>query len=345
MKTQNTKYKMQKRSGILFLALPVLHFVFWLSGCARAPQERYGGAHDTLPIQIWGERGAKPGQFMEPRAIAIAAPPVGQSAARKAGGKSGGGKSGFAYIVDSSGRIQKWTTDGKYVAAWTAPNIEKGRPEGVAILRDGNIAVTNTHDSKVLIYTPTGKLLRSFGKYGKERGGFLLVTGICVDGAGFIYTADYGGDFDRISKWTPQGILIASLSGHGEGHRQFRRPCGLAISYEGDLLVADIGNHRIQRLDHNTGAFKGTIGVPGRGDGQLNYPYGVAVDATGHIYTVEFGNHRVQKWSPTGEFMAKWGGPGRAVGQLANPWGLAVDHNANVYVADTQNHRIQKFRF
>jgi DNA-binding beta-propeller fold protein YncE len=299
-----------------------------MSGCGHAPQKKHDGAP---AVQVWGERGAQPGQFTEPRAVAIA--------------WSHDGKPAYAYIVDSSGRIQKWTTSGQYVTAWTAPHIEKGRPEGVAILRDGNIAITNTHDSKVIIYTPEGKLLRSFGKYGTQKGGFLLVTGICVDPAGFIYTADYGGSFDRVSKWTPQGKLVASWSGHGEGPRQFRRPCGLAISHEGDLLVADIGNHRIQRLDHHTGVYKGTIGTRGRGDGQLNYPYGVAVDTQGFIYTVEFGNHRVQKWSPEGKFLAKWGGPGRAVGQLANPWGLAVDRDANVYVADTQNHRIQKFHF
>ncbi len=278
------------------------------------------------PVYVWGERGARPGEFIEPRAIAIA-------------------PNGFAYIVDSSGRIQKWTTEGKFVKAWLAPSIDKGRPEGVAILKDGNIAICDTHYSKVRIYTPEGKLLRSFGTYGKQAGGFLLVTGICVDGDGYIYTADYGGDFDRISKWTPQGQLVASWSGHGEAPRHFRRPCGLAISREGDLLVADICNHRIQRLDRHTGAYKGTIGTRGRDEGQLTYPYGVAVDPAGDIYTVEYGTQRVQKWSPDGKFLARWGGPGRATGQLFNPWGLAVDQSQNVYVADTQNHRIQKFRF
>ncbi len=225
-----------------------------------------------------GAKRARPGQFTEPRAVAVS-------------------PQGFAYIVDSSGRIQKWTTGGKFVAMWLAPNIKKGRPEGVATLPDGNIAITNTHDSKVLIYSPTGKLVRQFGKYGSTPGGFLLVTGICVDKEGFIYCADYGGEWDRVSKWTPTGKLVASWSGHGSGPRQFRRPCGLAISRAGDLLVADINNHRIQRLDKNTGAFKGFFGARGRGDGQLNYPYGVAVDAAGNIYTVEYGNHRVQKWS------------------------------------------------
>jgi DNA-binding beta-propeller fold protein YncE len=127
--------------------------------------------------------------------------------------------------------------------------------------------------------------------------------------------------------------------------RQFRRPCGLAIDKNGDLLVADIGNHRIQILDRNTGKYKGQIGPRGKKNGELTYPYGVDVDAQGFIYTVEYATHRVQKWSPDFQWIATWGGPGREIGQLANPWGLSVEPDGTVYVADTSNHRVVKFKF
>jgi DNA-binding beta-propeller fold protein YncE len=295
-----------------------------LSGCTpRTPPEKV-----SSPVQVWGTRGTRGGEFFEPRALTIA-------------------PNGFAWIVDSSGRIQKWSVDGKFDRAWTAPSTQKGRPEGVAVHPNGNIYVTDTHYSRVLIYTPDGKLLKTFGRYGRMRGGFLLVTGIAIDSDGFVYLCDYGGDFDRVSKWTGDGKIVASWPGHGEGPRQFRRPCGLAFSKEGDLLVADIANHRVQRLDKKTGVCKSasTLGPRGGEPGQLTYPYGVAVDREGFIYTVEYGAHRVQKWSAAGKYLASWGKAGRAVGELANPWGLALDAKGNVYVADTQNHRVQKFRF
>lgn len=296
---------------------------FYLTGCGKTPSLK--PESQIYKPQIWGERGSSPGQFFEPRAMAIA-------------------PDGFVYLVDSTGRIQKFTRDGKFVRFWRPPTIENGRPEGLAILHDGKIAVTDTHYSRVLIYSPEGKLLRKFGSYGKKPGQFLLVTGICVDGDGNIFTADYGGDFDRISKWTPAGVLLAAWPGHGEGPRQFRRPCGLAISKSGDLLVADIGNHRVQILDRFSGKYKGVIGTRGPAPGQLTYPYGVAVAPGGNIYTVEYGAHRVQKWSSDGKFLKSFGKAGRAPGDFANPWGLAVDKEENVYVCDTQNHRIQKFR-
>lgn len=309
-------------------AIAVSALLAWsTSGCVRDSAAKTP-VTAAKPVQVWGERGTRGGEFYEPRAITIA-------------------RNGFAYLVDSSGRVQKWTKEGRFVKAWMAPSVEKGRPEGVAVMKNGNVVITDTHYSKVRVYTPEGKLLYSFGEYGKQAGGFLLVTGICVDPDGNIFTCDYGGEFDRVSKWTPEGKLLASWTGHGEGPRQFRRPCGLAISREGDLLVADIGNHRIQRLDRFTGKCKdaSALGPRGREPGELTYPYGVAVDTQGFIYTVEYGTHRVQKWSPEGKYLQAWGGPGRAAGQLANPWGLAVDSDSNIYVADTQNHRVQKFRF
>lgn len=307
------------------LAIIALLALAPISGCGRQDSP----APAPPVVHVWGEKGRKAGEFMGPRAIVV-------------------GHDGFVYVADRASRISKWTLDGKCVASWVAPVVNNGRfegPEGIAMLPDGDLAVTNTHASRVLIYDTNGKLKRTFGSYGTQPGHFLLVTGICTDSDGYIYTADYGGDFDRISKWTKDGNLVAEWKGHGEGPRQFRRPCGLAISQSGDLLVADIANHRIQILDRKTGAYKGVMGTQGKDNGQLTYPYGVAVDGQGFIYTVEYSTHRVQKWTPAGIWVATWGGPGRKVGQLANPWGLSVAKDGTVYVADTENHRVQVFHF
>ncbi len=302
--------------------------LFCLASCTRQNSATNNRVLEPQ-AQVWGERGAAPGEFTQPRALCVS-------------------PDNFVYICDITGRVQKWTTRGQYVAAWQSPKLPYNQPEGpegICLLPNGNIAFTNTHASNVIIYSPGGKQLGKFGTYGTGRGQFLLVTGIVADKDGFIYCADYGGEFDRVSKWTSDGKFVAQWIGHGEGARQFRRPCGLAISVEGDLLVADIGNHRIQRLDKNTGAFKGSFGVQGRAIGQMNYPYGVAVDGIGNIYTVEYGNHRVQKWTKDGKFIASWGKPGHGINQLANPRGIAVSSNGDVFIADTMNNRVQKFRF
>lgn len=308
------------------------------AGCGAPTKALQGGqSRPTGPpaVQVWGSKGARAGQLLEPRGIAVAR------------------NNKFVYVTDNSGRIQQWTTAGRFVRGWLTPRTPTGLlegSEGLTVLRNGNLAFAHTHASHVLIYSPQGKLLRRFGSYGTRPGQFLLVTGICEDAQGFLYLADYGGDYDRVSKWTADGKLVATWGGHGETLGKFRRPCGLAIARdaqgrETDLLVADVNNHRIQRLDRRTGKALGSFGGPGHALGQLDYPFAVAVDRQGFIYTAEYGGHRVQKWSREGKPLASWGRAGRHPGQLANPRGLAVGPDGSIYVSDTMNHRVQKFRF
>lgn len=306
----------------------------FLIGCALSISGVLGCARPEPPVPVvdglraWGEEGTAANEFKGPRAIAV-------------------DKSGLVFVADRASMLSVWK-NGRFVRRWKVPLARAGSfegPEGVAALPDGKIAVTSTHASMVYIYDHNGRLERKWGGYGTQPGRFLLATGLTADRDGFIYIADYGGHFDRISKWTREGKLVASWPGHGEGPRQFRRPCGLAIAPNGDLLVADIGNHRIQILDRETGAYKGQFGPRGRGEGQLTYPYGVAVDGRGFVYTLEYGTHRVQKWSPDYKWLASFGGPGREVGKFANPWGIAASSQGHIYVADTNNHRVQTFRF
>ena len=310
------------KTSRLSFSLLLLPCASLLSSCAKTPEK------PAIAFESWGKFGHLPGQFKGPRAIATDEKQV--------------------FVADRASRISVWTTGGKFLRRWEAPVKRNGAfegPEGIAALRNGDLAVTNTHSSRVLIYSKTGKLKSTFGSYGYEKGQFLLVTGITQDAQGFIYCADYGGRFDRISKWTSDGKWVAQWQGHGSAPRHFRRPCGLAISKNGDLLVADIGNHRVQILDRHTGKFKGQIASRGTQNGQLTYPYGVATDGAGQIYTLEYGTHRVQKWDKNGKWLASAGAPGRKKGEFANPWGIAVSRDGWVFVADTNNDRIQKFRF
>ena len=153
---QKAKLKMQKRLRwiTLFCILPFAFCI--LAGCHRAPALPVEIAEKPAAPQIWGgQKGQQAGQFYEPRALAVA-------------------PNHFVYAVDSSGYVQKWTDKGKFIKRWRVPSIDKGRPEGLAVTKSGNIAVCDTHYSVIRIYSPEGKLLRSFGTYGPQKGGFLL---------------------------------------------------------------------------------------------------------------------------------------------------------------------------
>jgi tripartite motif-containing protein 71 len=82
------------------------------------------------------------------------------------------------------------------------------------------------------------------------------------------------------------------VSGNGQSGSA---ACGVAFDIEGNLVVADYDNHRVQVLRYSDGAHVRTIGSRGSGDGQFNRPNGgVAIDTDGRIVVADSNNNRVQ---------------------------------------------------
>ena len=89
---------------------------------------------------------------------------------------------------------------------------------------------------------------------------------------------------------TFQGRCIGS---EGSAPGQFNRPCGISIDAEGNMIVADTHNHRVQIFTRD-GAFVSTFGSHGTAPGQFASPFGVAVTQAGLIAVADRDNHRVQ---------------------------------------------------
>ncbi len=148
----------------------------------------------------------------------------------------------------------------------------------------------------------------------------------------------------------PEGVTIMFEGGKGTDEGQFDSPTGIAVDANGNILVADTNNGRIQKFSP-TGTFLSIIGSKGSGHGQLGEPNGIAIDRAGNIYVAEVAhNHRVQKLAPDGKFIAEWKGPElgfygpRRIATGPDDSMVAVDPTTNkVYVADPRNKRIQVF--
>ena len=142
---------------------------------------------------------------------------------------------------------------------------------------------------------------------------------------------------------------------------QFRQPHSIAIGPDGALLVCDIGNHRIRRVDLSSGIISTYAGTGEAGptpDGAplagtpLNGPRALAIDARGDIYVVlREGNavyridskaQRIQHIAGTGEKgYTGDGGPAR-LAKLSGPKGAAWAPDGNLYIADTESHTIRQ---
>jgi DNA-binding beta-propeller fold protein YncE len=272
-------------------------------------------------VSVWGRRGISNGRLQKPRAMAI-------------------DRHDLLYIVDMTARIQVFTTDGQFVRGWQTPAHDNGRPTGISIDRHGNVMVADTHYFRLLIYSPVGDLLETFGgTEGHGPGEFGFLTDAIEDSQGNLYVSEYG-EFDRIQKFAPDRTFLLEWGGHGSEPGQFARPQSMTVDQRDQLWVADACNHRIQVFDAE-GRLVKRWGTQGSRPGQLSYPYGVALDGQDQVYVSEYGNHRVQKFTPEGHSIGCWGTDGRAPGELYNPWALARDSRGLVYVLDTNNHRVQ----
>ncbi len=278
------------------------------------------------PDLVWGKRGVNDGMFVRPRAAAI-------------------GPGDRLYIVDYTARIQVFDLDGNYIGpTWTTPDYRIGRPSNLAIDREGNVIVSDSHYHAVRIYTPDGKLLRSFGgEVGPEPGKFGYVSAAIQDEDGFFYISEFEQN-ERITKLDADGNVIKTWGKAGTEAGEFSRIRGLALGPDGLLYVADTINHRVQVFTRD-GEFVRMFGEYGSEPGQLNYPYRIAFSADGDMYVVEYGNNRIQKFTREGQSLGSWGTPGREPGQLFNPWAAVVDRRGRLHIMDTENNRVQRIRF
>ena len=159
--------------------------------------------------------------------------------------------------------------------------------------------------------------------------------GIAVSSTGTIYVSNTTND--RIDRFNGSGALLGSWGGPGTGDGQFADPSRLTFDLAGNLLVADKGNNRVQKLNGTTGAHMQTIG----GAGQLNRPEGVAVDLLGNILVADTGNNRIRRYQSNGTAIDTYGEAGTGNGQFSSPSDVFVSGNGRAYVADELNNRVQ----
>lgn len=305
-------------SGALLVGLAVA----W-TGCAPAPSaEARLDSRLFSHVEILGSRGRSPGQFNKPRSLAV-------------------DREDNLYVVDMTGRVQKFASDGTYRLAWQMPETELGKAKGLGVDADGNIIVIEPHYSRVNHFTPDGVLVRQWGARGTKLGQLGLPRAVAVNRRGEIWICEYTAS-ERVQRFAPEGARALACFGRwGAGPGEFNRPEGLAVDAADRLYVADSCNHRIQVFAPD-GAFLRAYGRPGTGPGELSYPYDIRVDGAGNQFVCEFGNSRIQVFDAHDRPLEIIGGPGAAPGRFSNPWSLALDSRGNLYVADAGNHRVQK---
>ncbi len=164
-------------------------------------------------------------------------------------------------------------------------------------------------------------------------------TNLALDAEGNLYVTDY--TFDRVLKFSPDGVLLAQWGGYGAGPGQFSRPFGVTVDEHSAVYVVDQLNNRVQKFTPE-GQFLAAWGAAGSAAGQLQTPFGASSTPAG-IYVADFRNDRVQLFAPDGQLLRVFGSTGSGAGQFLRPAGVAADRDGNVYATDHFNDRVQKF--
>lgn len=166
-----------------------------------------------------------------------------------------------------------------------------------------------------------------------------------------------------INEWTYSG------DGGPATSAALNSPAGIAFDSTGRLLIADLSNHRIRRVEPGmdgivnrgdgetitTIAGTGTAGYSGDGDlatiAKIQSPLGIFVGPDGSIYFAEAGNNVVRKIEPDGNIttVAGNGTPGfsgdggPAIAATLNlPRNVLLDGSGDLYITDWNNRRIRK---
>jgi sugar lactone lactonase YvrE len=165
--------------------------------------------------------------------------------------------------------------------------------------------------------------------------------------------------------------LITTIAGTGQPgfsgdsgpakKAQLRQPHSIAFAPDGALLICDIGNLRIRRVDLGTGiisTFAGTGEAGPTPDGAmlagtpLNGPRAITTDSAGNLYVVlregnmvyrlDAADHTFHHIAGTGEKgYSGDGGPARFA-RLSGPKGIAWAPDDSLYIADTESHTIRR---
>src|SRR5262245_325686 len=187
------------------------------------------------------------------------------------------------------------------------------------------------------------------------------------DASGHLYIAERDNHVIRkvdantrvISTFAGTGVAGFSGDGGPASSAQLRQPHSIAIDpSRRSLLICDIGNHRVRRVDFATGIID-TLGGTGdrlpTADGAalkgtpLNGPRTIAFDSSGNLYLALREGNAIYRldgkmtWhhvAGTGEQGYSGDGGQARLSKLAGPKGLAWWRDT-LYVADTESHVIR----
>ncbi|MBI4364973.1 MAG: hypothetical protein HY568_06045, partial [Candidatus Latescibacteria bacterium] len=192
--------------------------------------------------------------------------------------------------------------------------------------------------------------------------------GVAVAANGDLYICDTANH--TIRKVSAATGIITTVAGNGSPGAtgdggaataaRLSSPEDVEVLANGDLYVADTGNHKIRKVVAATGIITTVAGdgSPGSsGDGgaataaRLSSPRGIAVASNGDLYIGDRSNNKIRKVTAATGVITTYAGTGTAgylgdggaatAARLRSPEGVSLASNGDLYVTDTANNAVR----
>jgi len=215
-----------------------------------------------------------------------------------------------------------------------APSIGFGPLFGVALDAEENVYVSDSTQRAVLVIDQAGNLKRTLGLGELER-----PTGLAIDAKRqLLYVADsasVNSQKHRVHVFSLAGRKLRQLGqDRGNAPGQYNFPTYVAVDANGDVMVSDSMNFRLQRFSAE-GELLRVFGEPGDAQGTFSRMKGIGYDAFGNAYVVDAGHAVVQMFNRDMQLLMWFGGRVGKLEYLELPSAIAVDRTHNrIYVCE-----------
>ena len=257
-----------------------------------------------------------------------------------------------------------------------------GGPFGIAVGPDGALYVCEIDSHVIRRIDPKTQIVTTVagigGKFGHAGDGGPATQALLYepyevrfDRDGNMFIVEMKGEVVR--RVDAKTGIISTIAGNGTAgfsgdggpatKAQLKQPHSIIFDDAGRLYLCDIGNHRVRRVNLETGiieTFAGTGAPKPTPDGSpvqgtpLNGPRALDFDGRGGlilalregnaVYRIDLKAMTYQHLAGTGKSgYAGDGGPAK-MARLAGPKGVSLSRNGDVYLADTESHTIRVIR-
>ena len=137
-------------------------------------------------------------------------------------------------------RLCKIDKEGKYICCMG----DLKYPAFITIGDDDSIIVPDKLDDCIYIFNPDGTIKHKFGTSGTGKGQFKKPWGVATDGDNILVSEE---ENNRVQVFKCNGEFVSMIESKND---PLNMPCGLVVTGDGYVYVADFGNHCIKKYKY-----------------------------------------------------------------------------------------------